>query len=98
MIYITSLQIDPNPVQTGEIIEVEIEIKEVYKDSKRYPGKYGYRYVVPLAGTWIEIEQMDMDAVNEKRRSLCGNVKLSTCILENGKICLRNFERCTTIK
>jgi len=44
LIYITSLQIDPNPVQTGEIIEVEIEIKEVYKDSKRYPGKYGYRY------------------------------------------------------
>lgn len=44
MLYITSLQIDPNPVETGGKIEVEIEIKEVYKDSKRYRGKYGYRY------------------------------------------------------
>lgn len=65
---------------------------------KIFLKELGIIAVVPLAGTWIEIEQMDMDAVNEKRRSLCGNVKLSTCILENGKICLRNFERCTTIK
>lgn len=45
MLYITDLRIEPNPVGTGQEVIVEVEIKEVFKDAKRYPGKYPYRYV-----------------------------------------------------
>lgn len=45
MLYITNLQIEPNPVEAGEELIVTIEIKEVFQDAKRYPYKYPYRYV-----------------------------------------------------
>ena len=44
MQYIAEIQIDPNPVVTGSQMEVTIELKEVFKDAKKYKGKYGYRY------------------------------------------------------
>lgn len=45
MIYITDLRIEPNPVDAGQTVSVEIEIKEVFKDAKRYSNKYPYRYM-----------------------------------------------------
>ena len=45
MIHITNVQIEPNPVETGQEISVEIEVKEVYKDAKRYWNKYPHRYM-----------------------------------------------------
>ncbi len=44
MIYITDIQITPNPVMKEQDVTIEIEIKEVFRDAKRYPGKYPYRY------------------------------------------------------
>lgn len=44
MLYITDIRIEPNPVETGGELTVEITIKEVFKDAKRYKGKYPYRY------------------------------------------------------
>lgn len=44
MLYITDVRIEPNPVETGGEITIEIEVKEVFKDAKRYRGKYPYRY------------------------------------------------------
>lgn len=44
MLYITDLRIEPNPVETGDGVTVEIEIREVFRDAKRYKGKYPYRY------------------------------------------------------
>lgn len=45
MIYITDLRIESNPAEAGGEITVEVEIKEVFRDAKRYKGKYPYRYV-----------------------------------------------------
>lgn len=49
MLYITNVRIEPNPVETGGEITIEIEVKEVFKDAKRYRGKYPYRYVGNMA-------------------------------------------------
>lgn len=44
MYYITDLRIEPNPVETGQELIIEVEIKEVFRDAKQYPRKYPYRY------------------------------------------------------
>lgn len=44
LLYVTDLRIEPNPAEAGGKIVVEIEIKEVFKDAKRYKHKYPYRY------------------------------------------------------
>lgn len=44
MIYVTDLQIEPNPVAAGQEIVVQIEVKELFNSAKRYQGKYPYRY------------------------------------------------------
>lgn len=44
MLYITDLRIEPNPVDAGQTLSVEIEIKEIFRDAKRYANKYPYRY------------------------------------------------------
>lgn len=44
MLYITDIRIEPNPVGTGKELTVEVKIKEVFKNAKRYGGKYPYRY------------------------------------------------------
>lgn len=49
MLYITDIRIEPNPVGTGQEIIIEIEVKEVFKDAKRYRGKYPYRYAGVMA-------------------------------------------------
>ena len=49
MIYITDLRIEPNPVDAGQTITVEIEIREIFQDAKRYPYKYPYRYTGNMA-------------------------------------------------
>ena len=49
MLYVTDVRIEPNPVGTGQEITIEIEVKEVFKDAKRYRGKYPYRYAGVMA-------------------------------------------------
>lgn len=44
MLYIRDLRIEPNPVDIRGTITVEVEIEEIFRDAKRYPGKYPYRY------------------------------------------------------
>ena len=44
MLYIRDLIIEPNPVDIRGTITVEVEIEEIFRDAKRYPGKYPYRY------------------------------------------------------
>lgn len=44
MIYVTDIQIRPNPVTAGDEITIEVEITETFKDAKRYKYKYPYRY------------------------------------------------------
>lgn len=44
MLYIRDLRIEPNPVDIRGTITVEVEIEEIFRDAKRYPGKYTYRY------------------------------------------------------
>lgn len=49
MLYITDVRIEPNPVGTEGDLTVEVEIKEVFKNAKRYGGKYPYRYTGIMA-------------------------------------------------
>lgn len=44
LLYVTDLRIESNPVDAGKTITVEIEIKEVFRDAKRYGNKYPHRY------------------------------------------------------
>lgn len=44
MLYITDIRIEPNPVGTGQEVVIEVDVKEVFKNAKRYRRKYPCRY------------------------------------------------------
>ena len=44
MLEITDIKLSKNVVATGEKFTISVEITELFKNAKKYHGKYGYRY------------------------------------------------------
>lgn len=47
MIYVDSINVTPNPVETGKSIKLAVKIHEEYEGVKKYPYRYPYRYGDP---------------------------------------------------
>ena len=44
MLEITDIKLSKNVVAAGEKFTISVEITELFKNAKKYRGKYGYRY------------------------------------------------------
>lgn len=47
MVYVDTIEITPNPVETGKSFVVFVTVHEEYENAKKYPYRYPYRYGNP---------------------------------------------------